>query len=299
MLPLPSAPTDSIRLADWLELHALASPDRNVSRGDLERVLIQASIFDAQGLQALEQKLLEVFAELEQRATAAGPAYPFSVEGPVLQARRSWLARSSYVFCLCLSYFGWAHVAGEDVYPRRMFEALCRHAAGEYLHGSAVRFGSPRTPPEMPRSFREAVDALCQAHVREGDGFRGQSYGWRKDYGLDVVAWRDCRDRLPGKLLLFGACASGADWEDKIYELRPDEFCQQWMVQVPVSPFIKAFFVPHRIEARRWETTSRLAGIVFDRCRISGLSPRLPNMGDFGDGLAWARSMVLRARAAA
>ena len=113
------------------------------------------------------------------------------------------------------------------------------------------------------------MTALCRKHIGEGEGFRDKSSLASKDGGVDVVAWHDFPDGLPGKLLLFGACASGKDWEDKIDELQPGPFCGEWMLDQPVSPLIKAFFTPHRIEQAYWSKHSRRGGILFDRCRIA------------------------------
>ncbi len=299
MVPLPPSLKDVIKLADWLELYALSSADRNGSGGDLERQLSRSSAFEEDDRrrprERLEETVAKVFAELSLRATAAGMAYPFSVDGSVLQARRYWRTRSSYLFCLCLSYFGDGRKAAEEVYPRRMFEVLCTHVAGRYIGGMGVRFGSPRTGAEIPASFHQAVDDLCQNRIREGQGFpKGQRAHWAKDYGLDVVAWRDAPDQLPGKLLLFGACASGGDWDGKFHALQPADFCDEYMRQKPVSPIIKTFFIPHRLPQRDWLHKSRPAGIIFDRCRISAFLPRLPATAHHGDPLEWTNSILER-----
>lgn len=293
MVPLPHSLKDVIRLADWLELYALSSADRNSSDGDLERVLNRSSAFEAEDRERLDETIGQVFSELGLRAAAAEPAYPFLVEGSVLQARTNWRTRSSYLFCLCLSYFGDKRTKGQAIYPRRMFESLCSDVASKLIQGTGVRFGSPRTPTEIPASFIQAVDELCQKRIGEGHGFqRGQMVHWSKDYGLDVVAWRHLLDGLPGKLLLFGACASGGDWEDKLNDLQPANFCMEYMTQVPVSPIIKTFFIPHRIDQRLWLHRSRPAGIILDRCRISALVPRLPAATHHGDPLHWTRAML-------
>ncbi len=295
---LPRTPTDLVRLADWLEVSALASPGRTASSVDLEGALDEGSLLEPQApeepeaSEALETVVVDVFYELEQRALAAGPAYPFLVDIPVLRARRNWRARSSYVFCLCLSYFGVTRRNGASVYPRRIFEALCVDAARSYLRGEAIRFASPRTSDTVPKSFVAAIDQLCRGHIGEGEGFRKQPVLSGKDRGLDVVAWRDAPDALPGKLILFGNSASGWNWESKLDELQPLNFCADWMVEVPVSPLLKAFFMPHRMDRRYWDRNTRRAGIIFDRCRISALVPRLPVTERLGDGLAWTRSRL-------
>jgi hypothetical protein len=297
MPALPDSPTDPLQLADWLEVLALVSEDLNSSTGDLQSALSRGSVLDGEGAETLDGKMLEVFSELESRETAAGSGYPFSVMGSVLQARSSWADCSSYVFCLCLSYFRWQRPPASPYFPPRLFEALCAEAARRWVGGEGVRFGSPRVPTDLPRSFAKALDDVCQKLIREGGGFKKQPHRvhWLKDCGLDVVAWRDWPDRLSGKLLLLGACASGQDWQDKTHDLILDDFYRLRMTEPPDSPVVRAFFVPHRVPQSRWRETTVEAGIIFDRCRIASLAPKLPSVGAHGDGCAWTE-MILAAQ---
>ncbi len=106
MLALPEDPTNSLKLADWLELTAMLSADGNASRGDLERSLRRASLFETSDDYSIERKALEVFYELEQRGTAAETAYPFDIDCGTVQTKSAWSNYPVYTFCLCLSYFG-------------------------------------------------------------------------------------------------------------------------------------------------------------------------------------------------
>jgi hypothetical protein len=135
------------------------------------------------------------------------------------------------------------------------------------------------------------VTALCIEHIGEGQTFREQPVGSTKDSHLDVVAWRDSPDRLPGKLLLFGACASGSDWHEKVFELNPDSFCQKWMAEQPVS-FVKAFFIPHRIHLKDWKHHSWDGGIIFDRCRIAFWAMNGHNRIDYPEYQLWTKSVL-------
>ena len=293
MLQLPESPTDEIELADWLELTALVSPDLNSHRSDLYSALNQGSLFDEQGEEVLEAKILDTFDELETRVRSTGAAYPFAIEGGLVQAYSNWRDLSSYVFSLCLSYVRWEQRRGMRTFPARIFEALCTQAAAAWIGGHAVRFGSPRQPPEMPRGFVSAINELSKKHLCEGNGIKKEErVDWTKDYGLDVVAWRYWPDDLAGKLIVFGACASGRDWDEKVRDLDIETFWNQWIEGDMLSPIIRAFFIPHRIPSRRWKRTTREAGIVFDRCRIASLSEQLPSDNPHGDGLAWIDSVL-------
>lgn len=296
---LPRTPTDISRLADWLELRALTERDKNASLGDLDAALSSGSILEPRNphqpysYEAREELGLRVFSELEQRALAAGEGYPFHIDLPKVVSNGNWRTeRRSYVYCLCLSYFGSDHKTPGIRKQRKQFEILSVDVAKEFVGGEAIRFGSPRDPNNLPKSFIKAVDQLCAKHLLEGDGFRPTSALSGKDQGLDLVAWRHANDRLPGKLVLFGNCASGWDWEKKLSELEPRYFCEDWMVEVPTSPIIKALFIPHRVDELRWKPYTRRAGIIFDRCRISSVLPVIPKADAYKDAIPWAASLM-------
>ncbi|MBI4732021.1 MAG: hypothetical protein HY781_07845 [Chloroflexi bacterium] len=264
MLELPTNdPTNPIKLADWLEISSVMSPDCDSSRGDLESALRIASFDGILDSEDVERKILDVFNELEQRENAAAHAYPFDIESGMLRQKSTWMDYPAYVFCLFLSYYGFS---GTREAPK-LFESISCHAAKKYLNGNAVSFGFPRT--ELPSSFSDAVTKICEL-IGEGGKYLDQPPLGRKDDTLDLVAWVDFIDKLPSKILMFGQCAAGDNWGDKLAELQPSVFWDQWMAESLVSPApIRSFFIPHRIETDKWDLVCRKAGIVFERCRLA------------------------------
>jgi len=266
MLDLPYDDlTDPLRLADWLELYAILSPDSNSSRGDLDSALRTVSLSELDNSEKIEQKILEVFEECEQRTKAAGQAYPFDIDfRGILSLKTGGLESFPiYIFCLCLSYYP---LTDTHIGPK-LFEQVSCLAAKGYLHGQAVGFGSPRT--NLPSSFAEAVTGLCKL-IGEGEEFREQPSLSCQDDTLDLVAWKDFKDRKPSKVLMFGQCGAGRNWSDKLGELHPGTFWDQWMKVASVSPEpLRSFFTPYRVGRHLWEHRARHAGILFDRCRIA------------------------------
>ena len=283
MLTLPVEPLNRLKLADWLELYAILSPDRNSSNGDLERALRRAAYTEIDNDEAIERKTLDAFDELEQRVNGAKEAYPFSIDYRVLRLKSNWEDFPAYTFCLCLSYS-----VPEDLEPRKLFERLSCIAAKCYIQGNGIGFGSPRT--QLPAQFREAIRKMCEL-IGEGGDFRDQPSLNAKDDTLDLVVWKDFTDKLPSKIFIFGQCASGKNWEAKLGELQPDAFLRQWM-QVPfVSPSpTRSFFIPHRIEPRKWDFIARKAGVLFDRCRIAFWAHGREE--DYGPYLDWSRNLL-------
>ncbi|OGO43817.1 MAG: hypothetical protein A2Z04_02155 [Chloroflexi bacterium RBG_16_57_9] len=230
---------------------------------------------------------LEAFEEVEQRKKAAGEAYPFELNyRGVLQLKSSWEDFPVYSFCLGLSYFG---LTETNIAPK-LFEQVSCQAAKGYLKGNVIGFGWPRK--ELPSSFPGAIAELCR-FIGEGGGYRQQSSLGRKDDTLDLVAWKDFTDKWPSKVLMFGQCAAGQNWEEKLGELNPEAFWDQWMQYSLVSPRpIKSFFIPHRVERGKWEFFARKGGLLFERCRIAFWAHQ--EKVDYYSHVAWIRELLER-----
>jgi hypothetical protein len=284
MLELPDDPVNPLKLADWLEIYAILAPDRNSSRGDLERVLHRAALFELDDDEAIERMILDAFEEVEQRDRAASVAYPFDLNyRGILQLKSSWEDFPVYIFCLCLSYFP----LRETNKAPKLFEKVSCLAAKSYLQGHSVGFGWPRT--ELSSSFPDAITELCNL-MGEGAGYRQQSPLDRKDDTLDLVAWKDFTDKRSSKVLMFGQCAAGQHWEGKLGELQADTFCKQWMQFTPIHPPIRSFFIPHRVDRGEWDFLARKAGILFDRCRIAFWAHH--EKVDYSNYVEWIRDLL-------
>ncbi len=272
-ITLPHEATNILSLADWLEICAQLSPDENASRGDLESALRTAAVLESRSNEALEELCLDVFSELEQRAIAAGDAYPFVVSGSVLSLKPNQDRFTAYVFCLYLSYFSWSSKRQSEikVNPWMLFEELSYTAAVQYIGGEGVLFGTSRgNTKQAQKGFKNAIRDLCQ-RIGEGKDFKDQPDLSRKDDGVDLVVWKNFEDKRPSKVVMFGQCAGGNNWDKdgKLNRLAPRAFWDQWTVDSAVSPHLRSFYVPHRIIEKRWNYSGRNAGILFDRCRVA------------------------------
>jgi hypothetical protein len=263
LVALPRDNTDPVLLTDWLELSAIAAEDGNAGYGDLQRSLAPFS------LEGIDELCSRSQLEVRRRLKAAEEGYPFSYSGTSLQLKKDWRSFIPYVFCLLLSYCdddvkkigGLKHTA--------MFEHLSCLAAEKYLGGRALRFGSPRDT--LPSGFVKAVQQICQ-EIGEWEYIKGTPRPYNKDGSLDVVAWKPFPDCQLGKLILFGHCASGQNWLEKISELGPSNFCTRWLGGEK-SPIVKTFFIPHRLSQDEFNDRAIDAKLFFDRCRIACLAP--------------------------
>ena len=95
-----------------------------------------------------------------------------------------------------------------------------------------------------------------------------------KDASLDIVSWLPFPDKQSGKLIAFGQCATGKHWWGKRTELNPYDWIRAWLKKTPQVVPVKMFFVPHAISRTEWALLGYVAGIIFDRFRISYLAER-------------------------
>ena len=299
MLPLPYGNEEPWALADWLELNALVDQAGQARLVDIMDGLRDGSLGSGveetrpQRLSRLEEAAAEVRTEIEYRRRQTKGEYPFRLRGSSLTLRggSSDFGASTYAFCLMLSAISWEDKRVRGYFPERMFEEVSCQASEAYLGGNSLRFGWPRKSGGIQANFGKAVATLCRC-IGEGDGYRDcDATGYEKDEGLDVVAWRPIDDR-PGKLVIFGACATGRNWESKLNELQPRYFCDTY-IEGPITPDpAKAFFTPQVVPLQRWRKYTASAGILFDRCRLSQLVPQLPDSVLHGDAKEWMRLTI-------
>ncbi len=292
-------PATAVTHADWLELWALLSKDRTASAADLARAL-QREAPEGADKERADRAAAEAITEIGARTVAAGAAYPFVVAGNLVTCVDNPYGRAylPYSFMLSLSFFGWDPPAGTVAFPRRWFEELSAAGSKAFLAGESVIMSPPRTNLRAP--FWHAIDDLCLL-MGEGGGWREQPVGWNRpnaglhpqDDAVDVVAWRYFADRQSGKLILFGQCATGDNWEDKLTELQPPAFCGDWMREAPPTAIIRAFFIPHRVTRERWDYSVRRCGLLFDRCRLAAtlatVAERLPKEAEIR---AWTKDQI-------
>jgi len=263
MLPLVGCTGNAVALADWLEIWAVCSGDSNASAGDLVSAIQSELGPEGKDAAIAETAVADSFSLVNERALRGQESYPFDVPSPgVLEVKGEWREYPAYMFCLCLSLLG----SEQYTESGKLFESVAVSALHHYVCGPSVRFGSPRDA--LPTGFAEAVDDLC-SRMGEGAGYSGRALPANpKDDKLDIVAWRDPGDGRCGKIVVFGQCASGNNWQSKRSELDPRAFCKNWMKQEPPSAILRAFCVPFDVPANAWEYEVNHNSLFFDRLRL-------------------------------
>lgn len=270
----PSTRAEAHELADFVEL--VAWRDGRMSTIDLERHLSRLDEIDySRGVQEedeLNPRAAAAFVELERRYDACAGSYPFDIDDNGQAVRlEPTRCRSTdaaiYMYLLLATRLDMnAERTHRGVDGTALFEELAAEAARAYLGGrsKSLVFGVAPGP-----SFAQKVDDLCR-RIGEGDGFvdRDGSGPTAKDGKLDVVAWIPFLDCEPGKLLMFGQCKTGTNYRDHLPQLVPDAFFGAWCRSPPVVGPTRAFFIAEALPHLRRQGMARLAGILFDRCRI-------------------------------
>lgn len=285
-MPLPIVGSDDVDLADWLELSAATNRDQQVSLEQLMTMMRSNSVSPYSYVD-LENLLHPVTTELISREKCS--EYPFTLIGSSLEYRKDYgLSTSTYTFCLALSVLR-RRPRIKGCFPERIFEEISTKAAREYLNGSAIRFASPRKAG-VPSGFKDAIVHLIRM-LDEGTSLRSDRIGNEKDAGVDVIAWKTL-DSRPGKIMLFGSCSTGENWMDKLTEMNPVTFCENYFTDPPHPAPVKSFFTSAIIPSNRWDRSTQEAGILFDRLRISTLVPEIPDTPDHGSGIIWLEQVL-------
>lgn len=285
----PLASSGPYELADWVELKALSTDDKNASFQDLVAELRRSGSIDAvygdvdtlvDSHGAISEALVTgVFAEIEERKIAADSGYPFSVKEGHIQLKCTDIYNSTYIFQLLISFLGIDAGRKARIRPEQDFEDISLEAARNYFgcneHDGYYLFAFPRRTSQ--RSFPAAVNQLT-GMLGEGSGCNNVAIARnQKDDRLDLVVWHGFKDNKPGQLIVFGQCAAGKNWKSKITEL-PDagKWCNIWMNKPPLVSPVRMFFIPHRPTEEEWKTKLPYGGIPFERCRIAYHAPKVP-----------------------
>jgi hypothetical protein len=234
--------------------------------------------------------------EILRRRTILGDSYPFAVESNQLSYTPS---RSRfYEFCLatCLAD---NITTGEMVQLPRSFERVAALLLKAYFgEGTeALHTGAPRDTESGVR-FKDAMTNLSQ---RSGEWIWAPESELPAeptvtgDEGLDFVVWKDALDERRGHLFILAQCACGNDWETKLQELDLERLSKWFKPLSYVTP-VRAFVTPHQLSRGHMREAQRLAGLVFDRIRLTLIAERAapaPDVASWMERLAHLSAMVL------
>ena len=299
LIPL-SLTSEVSTLADWMELQAFSSPNKIATVSDIIGIShIDDELDDENDAletdERVEEQIDEIFSELGRRLDISDTQYPFTINsgGTILTLQKDRSAgQYAYLFCLLVSEWRRSQIVPTQIFTpisesvEDLFQICSTVAAAGLLNGCAISFGFPR--PDKS-GFLEALRRTFEGGMREGQVVPKALPGVEsrtKDGGIDIIAWRHFPDELPGKLHLFGQCASGRNYRAKPVGGFIKRFHGDWFICPPGSQVVEAIFIPFmleegytrlktesRVEARhgRYLSIARDMGVIVDRCRLAYL----------------------------
>ena len=187
-------------IADWIETSVLVSTSGHFGR---DRLVELAS----EEIHATPAVVGSALAVMARRSLCLGDNYPFAVNDLAVLRTSSDL-RDHYAALLFLSPDSVARQTIETLPLTDMselFEVIAESALANLWGpgGEAVTFGFP-SRHGRPEAFDQAVVWLAaRIGLTPGRGYRPP---FRKDGGVDVVAWRQFGDRRPGFPIALAQC---------------------------------------------------------------------------------------------
>jgi hypothetical protein len=273
-------------LADWVECQALTRLTYGCDKATLTSALKMDNWKPpAQDVVITHDALTDdVFVELTDRANDYSKrGYPFECDSSgrriLFTGRDPW----PYVFLLALSYINpVTKVKGSLPTGAYILEALAWTGLQRFIGqpspelldlGACHHFGSPSLS-QLPANFDAKIDVVAK-EIREGGNYRPQKSGHRQtggDNGVDVLLRRGFPDSRGAQFLFFGGCAGGENWSStKRYEVDPDKWLERNFQDrfSGLRGMARCYFLPRQIDGDGWLETSKAAGMVVDRCRLS------------------------------
>jgi hypothetical protein len=282
VLAIPDESVHRTKIADWLELKAISSPDGRIGFETLVSATALAENEQKENIgdedREEDELVLCVQAEIARRLKNVGRDYPFRIDdkGRVLQfVTPVSEAGSVYLFCLFLSHAFDRTIVPKKLAPkvtnkiRDLFQACATIAAGGYVKGPSMSFGFPR--PDGSNFLK----ALHRVYSLFGDGTprkkpRPAAAKKIKDNGIDIIAWKRSIDDLPCTLYLIAQVASGEDWEDKSVITDRLHFHKYWFIDEPGSQPHDAMFMPFGLEPEEPEDDTPYEQVLKDYMQSVG-----------------------------
>ena len=258
---------DAHVIADWFELHVLASEFNIASVNELQRMWDTRRNAEganpegrkdaSTGNDGDEQFVETILNEIRERIEYLEDAYPFefNASGQSLQLKTDIdVGHNVYLFCLLLSNAKNAAIFELDKFNyeltnfvRDLFQACSAWAAAGEAIGSSCSFGFPRPDgSNFLDKLKEVYALIGEGTVREAP-LPGVSTS-PKDEGIDIIAWKDRPDRAPGRHYLLGQVATGNNWPNKSVVEYIKPFHENWFSDIPSSIPTHAMFVPYCVE---------------------------------------------------
>lgn len=222
----------------------------------------------------LTNKMDDILNEIEFRNKASNNRYPFVIENKGYtitipeQNQFYWV----YVYLLLSTRLNMlTHKIWDGIDGTKILEKLSAEIAKNYFgeRAESAVFGTA-----ISGGFENKVNDLIEK-IKEGRSFINRNHRNIpvQDDKLDVVVWKHFSDKKISKMIGFGQCKTGTTWDDtQTIELQPQDFCEKWFMDTPVSAPVKMFFCSQYFPLDLY-SKAKNAGLIFDRFRILDYLP--------------------------
>lgn len=279
------APTGKAnRIADWIEVECLVR-ERAVGGDEL------ASLATAFGYRSTDVGL--GLTTMSRRLALLGaPVYPFRVASGAAAVPAA--SEQPWVALLLMSSESPARPLMNLPQAAEQLERITVEAVkGLFGPGtSAVRFAWP-SEDGRPAEFPDAIRWLAaRMNVRIGSAYRPP---YRKDGGVDVVAWRPFPDGRSGFPVLLAQCTLERRYSSKAADV-DTRIWSGWLA-LDVDP-ATALSVPDVVPVGEEWNTLAARTVILDRIRLASLIGQRPANGLLASSRSWAVDALAKVREA-
>ena len=316
-------PPDLDLAADYLELRAVFSENRQSFSEEIVAALEAAAETEFPDVNTELEKREDIAAgavtrmTLRKRALAA--AYPFDLDdrGAAIffTAEQPDLGQTAYLVSLLLSNLralsplldvSGLHPSDQEVRElRKHFQYFATAAIAGEIGGQAWSFGFPRPDGTGFIEKLSEIWTVLKDGIVKADPSTPST---PKDDQVDVFAWREQRDGLPGFLLVAAQVATGKNWKEKSIKSHVARvFAARWFERPPATEMVAYHVVPFARPDDKFRDDVLVLGNVLHRLRVPRRVAEAANLAQNGveiealDQLEvatqWIESYVTRMRA--
>ena len=277
-------PVDMDLAADFLELKALLSRDGQCFSDDIVGALeltAEREYADVdEEIRNREEIASLAVARMSCRKRVLDGSYPFDIDddGSVISftGEEHHLGHTAYLVSLVLSNLkSVSPLLGDpDLHPtqeevnrlRQLFQYLATAAIAAEVGGPAWSFGFPRPDgsgflTKLSEIWRSLKDGKVEADTSAPSS--------PKDDQIDIFAWREQRDGLPGFLLIAAQVATGRDWKAKsIRGHVANAFPNRWFNPTPATTMVPYHVIPFARPDEEFRDDALVLGNVLHRLRV-------------------------------
>lgn len=279
-----TSPPDLDLAADYLELSALFAESKQALSGDIVNGLELAAETEFEDvnveMETREDVAAGAVARMQSRQRALGTAYPFELddrgEAVYFAADPPDFGQTAYLVSLLLSNLRALSplLNGSDLHPseeevrelRQYFQYFATAAIAAEIGGRAWSFGFPRPDGTgFIAKLTEIWNVLKDGTVTADPAAPNAP----KDDQVDIFAWREQRDGLPGFLLVAAQVATGADWKNKSIKSHISRtFPVRWFAHVPATEMVAYHVIPFARPDGTFRDDVLVLGNVLHRIRV-------------------------------